>query len=128
VSLNLRQLYLCDTLHSFSQDRCFVFKLTLVSRVLVMASTTLAKIWTGWRRAHCRWNNNSIELRTRESGAVFDNGDVHLFAGQCEWDKNGLPSSVVAFNARQPIAAVHEFFNREFQILTTETQSHRVYK
>ena len=117
MNLNIaRKLHLRATTQAFEQNVALDLELMFVAGVLVMASSTRAKIGTGRRDSMRRCLYDRFGLRSGECRLLLDNRSLYLFAREHKRKKDGLARTTgIRWQVSQSVAAINQFFNREEQ-------------
>jgi hypothetical protein len=110
------QFNLGDATKVFLQDGCFDFELVCVTRVLIMAASTFAEVRTLGRDTPRRSFKDVVNARAGEATLLFHERCFDSLAFEHERQKDSLASALfIGWQARQPISAIHEFFDGELQ-------------
>ena len=114
MSLNFtRKLQFANTAQGFFQNLRFETKLVFIADVLILAAATPAEIWAWRRSAQFRRLENLIQRRVRKTWLVVDDCHLDLFSRKNIGNKNCF-RALSGSDTGQSIAAVNQFFNREF--------------
>ena len=91
---DLWKFKLRDARHGLVQNLRFQPQLRFISRVLVVASSALAEVWTRGRSALRSSNDNAIKTCACKAGSFFGNRRFHFLARKNQWNKDGLTLAV----------------------------------
>ncbi len=123
------QFELRDATEVLLQDGGFNLELMRVASVLVMAASAFTEVRAFRRDAQGRSLQDVIDASTGEATFLFEQRSFDGLAFENEGQEDGFATAVfIGGQTRQPISAIHEFFDGELQtktLTTGNTEFHR---